>query len=148
MPPIRNKNSRNFIEQDVRVSTAIQTYQNKKVLSIKEAARRFQLPFTNFQKPMQRQNFRHDTRANNRKLAPNEDESLLRQIVSMDTRESAARPSMVRNIANILHAERPGGGDANISLKLDVLVDIIMRGQNAKIAEFSTLVRPCTTYNR
>ena len=109
MPPIRSQNSPNSIEQEGRVNFAIQAYQNKEIPSIKEAARRFQVPYTTLQNRCKGKTCRPDTRANNHKLTRNEEESLLRWILSINTRGSAPRPSMVRDMANILLAERGGG---------------------------------------
>jgi hypothetical protein len=109
MSPIRSQNSRNPIEQEGRIQLAIQAYQNKEILSIREAARRFQVPYATLQYRCNGKPFRLDTRANNYKLTPNEEQSLLQWILSMDTRGSTPRPSMVRDMANILLAERSGG---------------------------------------
>ena len=106
MPPIRSQNSRKSTEQEGRIQFAIQAYQNKEILSIKEAARRFEVPYTTLQNRCKGKIFRPESRANNYKLTTNEEESLLQWILSMDTRGSAPRPSMVRDMANILLAER------------------------------------------
>jgi hypothetical protein len=106
MPPIRSQNSRNSIEQEGRIQLAIQAFQNKEFPTIREAARRFQVPNTTLQRRIDGQQFRKDTRANSHKLTPEEEQSLLQWILSMDIRGSAPRPSMVREMANILLGER------------------------------------------
>ena len=106
MPPFRNRNSRKSAEQEGRIQLAIQAFQNKEIPSIREAARRFQVPNTTLQHRFSGQTCRGETRANNFKLSPNEEQSLLNWILSMDTRGSAPRPSMARDMANILLAER------------------------------------------
>lgn len=106
MPPIRGQNSRNSIEQEGRILLAIQSFQNKEIPTILEAARRFLVPNTTLQRRIDGHLFRPETRANSHKLTPEEERSLLRWILSMDTRGSAPRPSMVREMANILLGER------------------------------------------
>jgi hypothetical protein len=44
MPPIRNKNSRNSIEQEGQILLAISALKNGEIHSIREAARVFQVP--------------------------------------------------------------------------------------------------------
>ena len=106
MPPIRSQNPQNSINQEGRIQLAIQAFQNKEFRSIREAARRFQVPTVTLHRRYNGQLHRSETRANNYKLTLTEEESLLRWILSMDTRGSAPRPSMVRDMANILLAER------------------------------------------
>ena len=106
MPPIRGQNPRNSIEQEGRIILAIQAFQNKEVPTIREAARRFQVPNTTLQRRIDGHPFRTETRADSHKLTPEEEKALLQWILSMDTRGSAPRPSMVREMANILLGER------------------------------------------
>ncbi|CDM27547.1 Probable transposable element [Penicillium roqueforti FM164] len=81
MPPIRSRSSRNSIEQEGRILLAIQAIKGQEISSIREAARRFDVPETTLQI---------------------EEESLQKWILSMDSRGSAPRPSSVREMANIL----------------------------------------------
>jgi hypothetical protein len=108
MPPIRSQNSQNSINQEGRIQLAIQAYKNKEFPSIREAARLFQVPHATLQRRYNGQQFREDMRANGHKLTPEEEQSLLQWILSMDIRGSAPRPSMVRDMANILLRERSG----------------------------------------
>ncbi|RJE17441.1 Pogo transposable element, partial [Aspergillus sclerotialis] len=109
MPPIRRQNLQSSTEQEGKIQLALLAYKNKEFPSIRETARRFQVPHATLQRRCNGQTFRPDTRANNYKLTLNEEESLLQWILSMDTRGSAPRPSIVRDMANILLAKRGGG---------------------------------------
>ena len=77
MPPIRIQNSRNSVEQEGRIQLAIQAYQNKEIPTIREAARRFQVPQATLRHRYNGQAFRLETHTNNHKLTQTEEESLL-----------------------------------------------------------------------
>jgi hypothetical protein len=108
MPPIRSQSSPNSVNQEGRIQLAIKAFQNDEIPSIREAARVFEVPNTTLKRRIDGQQFRKDTRANSHKLTPEEEQSLLQWILSMDLRGSAPRPSMVRDMANILLRERDG----------------------------------------
>jgi hypothetical protein len=73
MPPNRNQNSQNSVYQEGRIQLAIQAFQNKEIPTIREAARRFQVPNTTLQRRIDGQQFRKDTRANSHKLTIKEE---------------------------------------------------------------------------
>jgi DDE superfamily endonuclease/Tc5 transposase-like DNA-binding protein/Psq-like protein len=108
MPPIRSQNSQNSIQQEGRIQLAVEAYQNKEIPSIRETARRFDVPWTTLRDRLHGKLHRSETRANSYKLTTTEEESLLKWILSMDSRGSAPRPNTVREMANILLAERGG----------------------------------------
>jgi hypothetical protein len=108
MPPIRSQNSQNSVNQEGRIQLAIKAFQNGKILTIRENARVFDIPRRTQQRRLEGVPFRQDTRAYGHKLTPEEEQSLLQWILSMDMRGSAPRPPMVRDMANILLRERNG----------------------------------------
>jgi hypothetical protein len=109
MPRKHNQISRNSIEQEGRIQLALLAYQNKEIPSIRETARRFEVPESTLRDRLHGRINRSEKRANNYRLTANEEKSLLRWILSMDLRGSAPRPNTVREMANILLAERGGG---------------------------------------
>jgi hypothetical protein len=108
MLPNRNQNSQNSVNQEGRIQLAIKAYQNAEIPSIRGTARVFDVPERTLRRRLAGVPFRQVTRANSHKLTPEEEQSLLQWILSMDMRGSAPRPSMVRDMANILLRERNG----------------------------------------
>ena len=106
MPPIRSQLARKSTEQEGRALLAIEAIQNKQIPSIREAARQFNVPPTTLQRRLAGTTNRSDIRANSHKLSDLEEQSLLKWIISMDSRGAAPRHSHVREMANILLAER------------------------------------------
>lgn len=106
MPPIRSQNPRKSIEQEGKLLLAIQAIQKQEIPSIREAARRFNVPYTTLLTRLRGVTNRADTRANSYKLTETEEESLLQWILSMDRRGAAPRPAAVREMANLLLAKR------------------------------------------
>ena len=106
MPPIRSRSSSNSAEQEGRILLAIQAFKNKEISSIRELARRFNIPRTTLQRRLTGDVFRLETRANNHKLTETEEESLEKWILSMDLRGAAPRPSIVREMADLLLQKR------------------------------------------
>lgn len=102
MPP----KLRNSIEQEGRILLAISSLKKAEIQSIRQAAQDFQVPYTTLQNRLKGAINRVDTRANSHKLTPNEEESLIRWILSMDQRGAPPRPSHVRDMANILLSKR------------------------------------------
>ena len=84
MPPNRSQNARKSTEQEGRVLLAIEAIQTKQITSIREAARRFDVPLTTLQRRLAGHTNRSETRANGHKLSQIEEESLIRWVVSMD----------------------------------------------------------------
>ena len=44
MPPIRSQSSKNLVEQEGRILLAIKAFKNQEISSIREVARRFNIP--------------------------------------------------------------------------------------------------------
>jgi hypothetical protein len=106
MPPIRSQSSRNREEQEGRISLAIQALKNQEITSIREAARRFNIPNSTLSTRLNGVQNRAISRANSHKLTEIEEESLQKWIISLDERGAAPRPSTVRETANLLLAAR------------------------------------------
>jgi hypothetical protein len=106
MPPIRTQSSRNLVEQEGRILLAIQAIKKQEITSIREASRHFEVPFSSLRNRLNGLTNRSETRANGHKLTEIEEETLLKWILSMDSRGSAPRPSTIREMANILLASR------------------------------------------
>lgn len=106
MPPNRSQSSQKSIEQEGRVLLAIEAIQKYQITSVREAARRFSVPEATLRRRLAGHTNRHDTRANNHKLTETEEYTLLQWILSMDSRGAAPSPTAVREIANILLAQR------------------------------------------
>jgi hypothetical protein len=105
MPPIRNKNQSNSQEQEGRLLLAISDLQNKKISTIGRAAKIYNVPRTTLRDRLNGTQQRSQTRANNHKLNKFEEESLVQWILDLDKRGLPPRPSMVRDMANILLAQ-------------------------------------------
>ena len=71
MPPIRPQSSRNSIEQEGRILLAIQAFKNKEISSIREVARRFNIPRSTLQNRLNGHQNRAISRANSHKLTEN-----------------------------------------------------------------------------
>ena len=102
MPPIRSQSSTNSIEQEGRLLLAIQAFKNQEISSIREVARRFSVPETTLRRRLKGVQSRAICRANSSKLTEIEEESLQKWILSIDSRGVAPRPSIVREIADLL----------------------------------------------
>ena len=106
MPPIRSQSSGNLAEQEGRILLVIQAFKNKEISSIREVARRFNVPFSSLRNRLTGIKNRSDLRANSYKLTEIEEESLQKWILSLDIRRVAPRPSTVRVMANLLLEKR------------------------------------------
>ena len=106
MPPIRSQSSRNSIEQEGRISLAIQAIKKQESSSIRDAARQFQVPRTTLQRHLTGFTIRSETRANSHELTETEEQSLIQWIFSLDDRGVAPRPSTVQEMADLLLAAR------------------------------------------
>jgi len=106
MPPKRTESSRNSAHQEGRILLAIQAIKNEEISSLRDAVRRFNVPFSTLRDRLHGHQFRSESRANNHKLTQTEEESLKQWILSMDLRRSAPRPTSVREMANLLLARR------------------------------------------
>ena len=106
MPPIRSRSSKNSIEQEGRILLAIQAFKNRDIGSIALAASTFNVPRTTLRRRIDGVQNRANSRANSSKLTETEEESLEKWILSMDLRGAAPRPSMVREMADLLLEKR------------------------------------------
>lgn len=86
MPPIRSRNTQKSVEQEGRILLAIKAIKNHEISSIRDAARRFEVPRSTLQERLHGHPFRHEARANGHKLTQFEEESLTEWILSMDLR--------------------------------------------------------------
>ena len=106
MPPIRPQNSRNSIEQEGRILLAVQAIKKQEISTIREAARRFNVPKSTLSTRLQDRQNCANSRANSHKLTEIKEQSLHNWILSLDDRGVAPRPSTVRETANLLLAAR------------------------------------------
>ena len=106
MPPIRTQSSQNRTEQEGRILLAIQAIKKQEILSIRDAARQFNVPRTTLQRRVTGHPFRAETRANSHKLTEIEEESLQKWILSLDICGVAPRPFIVRIMADLLLKKR------------------------------------------
>jgi hypothetical protein len=106
MPPKRSQSSRNLVEQEGRILLAISAIQKTESLSVRQAARSFNVPESTLRSRLHGVTHRLDIRANSYKLTPTEEETLLQWILSMDRRGAPPRHAAVRDMANILLQQR------------------------------------------
>jgi hypothetical protein len=106
MPPIRHEKRQKLIEQEGRIEFAIQAIKNHTIASIREAARVFDVPRTTLQDRLKGAIHKPIQRPNNMKLNPIEEDSLENWILDLDSRGKAPSHTMVKDMANILLAER------------------------------------------
>ena len=95
MPPIRTRSSRNSIEQEGRISLAIQAIKKQEISTIREAVCHFEVPKSTLLRRLNSTSNHAETRANNNKLTEIEEESLQRWIISLDDRGAAPQPTTV-----------------------------------------------------
>jgi hypothetical protein len=106
MPPKALKNSKESIEKEGRVLLAISAIKKAEISSIREAARVYNVSHTILRRRLNGITSRSEIRANSHKMTQNEEESLGRWILSLNQRGAPPRPCHVREMANILLAER------------------------------------------
>ena len=95
MPPIRSQNRQKLTEQEGRILLAIQAIKKQEKLSIREAARIYDIPKSTLYTRIHGVNNRVELRANSFKLTEIEENSLKKWVISIDIRGAAPRPSMV-----------------------------------------------------
>ena len=78
MPPIRTENSKKLVEQEGRLELAISAYKNKQILSIREAACLYNVPYPTLVHRLNGCTARVNLRANSHKLTETEEESLIK----------------------------------------------------------------------
>ncbi|CRL23110.1 Helix-turn-helix, Psq-like [Penicillium camemberti] len=114
MPPIRSQSSRNPTEQEERISLAIEALKNQETSSIRELARRFDVPCTTLRNRLSGRTQRSATRANSHKLTELEEDTLENWILSMQSRGATLRPSMVREMADLVLQKRGTTSDLSV----------------------------------
>lgn len=77
MPPIRSQRSRNSYEREGRLLLAVSAIKEAKVMSIRQAARLYQVPESTLRTRLNGVSFHAETRANSHKMTQNEEESLV-----------------------------------------------------------------------
>ena len=106
MPPIRTRSSRSSVEQEGRVLLAILAIKKEEISSIRDAVRRFNVPKSTLSTRLRGVRSRPNSRANSHKLPEIEEQSLEKWILSMDSRGAAPEHSTVREMADLLLAQR------------------------------------------
>ncbi|QGA17419.1 hypothetical protein EYB26_005090 [Talaromyces marneffei] len=86
MPPIRNKKSKDLIEQEGRILLAISDFQNGKIPNIAQAAEIYNIPRTTLRNRLHGTQQRLLVRANSHKLTQPEEESLVKWVLDLDRR--------------------------------------------------------------
>ena len=102
MPP-KPQNSEN---QEGRILLAISSLKNSQIPSVRQAASIFQVPETTLQRRLHGISTCSEKCANSHKLSLNEEQSIIQWILSLGQRGAAPRPAHVRDMANILLANR------------------------------------------
>ncbi|KAJ5170649.1 uncharacterized protein N7500_003432, partial [Penicillium coprophilum] len=92
----------NSTKQEGRLLLAIQAIKNRDIGSISLTARTFNVPRTTLRRRIDRIQYRANSRANYSKLTKIEEKSLKKWVLSIDSRGSAPRPSMVREIVDLI----------------------------------------------
>lgn len=146
MPPKARTNSKELNEQEGRLLLAISALEKKQISSICEAVRVYNVPYTTLRQRFNGVTSRIEARANSYELTQNEEESLVRWILSLDQRGAGPRLSYVREMANILLAKRGTAPiqtvgekwvynlfNAKMNSKLALLAGIIMSVQSVRI---------------
>ncbi|CBF78361.1 uncharacterized protein ANIA_11091 [Aspergillus nidulans FGSC A4] len=106
MPRVRVSSSQNCHEKEGRLLLAVQAIKKKEITSIREAARRFNVPESTLRTRLRGTTNRAESRANGHKLTEIEEEVLKQWILSLDLRGAAPTKAHVREMANILLAKR------------------------------------------
>ncbi|OQD75008.1 hypothetical protein PENANT_c160G06905 [Penicillium antarcticum] len=106
MPPIRTQSSQKRTEQEGRILLAIDAIQKQDIRAVREAARIFEVPETTLRRRLKSSTNHAFSSAKNLKLTEIEEESLQKWILSLDSRGAAPRPSIVREMADLLLAAR------------------------------------------
>jgi hypothetical protein len=106
MPPIRTESSQKSANKEGRVLLALSDIKNGRITSLRAAAKLYDIPYTTLHARADGRISRVDKRPNVHKLTQYEEDSLTGWILSMDSRGAAPRPSIVRDMANLLLAAR------------------------------------------
>ncbi len=95
-------------DQEARISQAIEAIHSNTSLSIRAAARAYDVPRLTLAKRLRGQLTYQQSRIANRKLLPTEEEALFQWVLSMGERGFPPRISTVRKMADILLLTRAG----------------------------------------
>ena len=106
MPPKAHKNPRELAEQEGRILLAISAIQKGDISNTHQASSIFKVPYSTLYDHLYGKSTRLEKRANSHKLTKNEEESLLKWILSMDQRGAAPRQAHIQEMANILLSKR------------------------------------------
>ena len=93
-------------KQDGRLELAIQAIKSDRVTSVRRAAQLYDVPRSTLQDRLNGNKKRVLANRTKRKLTETEELTLLHWILSMDKRGAPLRPTTVRDMANILLANR------------------------------------------
>ena len=102
MPPIRDKKSRNSVEQEGRILLALSGLKNGKFRNISEAARIYEVPRTTLIDRHHGIQMKAKKRAAGLKLSANKEESLIKWILDLAKHRLPPWPSLVQYMANYL----------------------------------------------
>ena len=95
-------------QQEGRLLLARQAFQNNQFSSIRQAALAYNVPPKSLENRLNGRVARVNTRANNHKLTPTEEQVLIQWIISMDNRGYPPRVCAVQNAARLLLQQRVG----------------------------------------
>jgi hypothetical protein len=91
----RSTNLQNSVKQEGQIILAISALKKQQISTVREAACVYNVPRTTLQRRWKGHGFQAETHANGHKITQNEEESLIRWILSMDQCGAAPRPSHV-----------------------------------------------------
>ncbi|KAJ5799040.1 uncharacterized protein N7503_006545 [Penicillium pulvis] len=114
MPPIRSESWQKSANQEGKILLALKDIKNGRILSIRAAAKLYEIPRATLQTRTQGVASIVERRPPGHKLTQLEEDSLTEWILSLDTRGAAPRPATVREMANILLAARGNNPPATI----------------------------------
>ena len=102
--------------QDGRLLLAIRTIKTSRITSIRQAAQSYDIPRTTLQKRLNGIKERLIIDRTKRKLTEIEEETLLQWILTMDKRSAPLRPTTVRNMADLLLADRDASKQPTVGI--------------------------------
>ena len=95
--------------QEARIILAIEAIRSSKSLNRRSASILYKVPYSTLSDRMAGRTSRREIRTNSLKLTKLEEEVIIRNILDMDTRGFAPRPSGVEDMANYILESRGGG---------------------------------------
>ena len=94
------------IQQEGRLILAIKSIESNLKNSVRKIARLYDVPRTTLQERLKKGHQHDNSYRTTHKLTKTEENVLVQWIISLDTRGAPPRPSIVRDIANILLSQR------------------------------------------